>query len=404
MWWAVLRNVRPENSATAATPISTTTPAPVRGNVWLGWRVVPVDGAAACVPCDLRGVVLSGFVVVGVLVTGGDAATFGAFSHGGHGGWYSSLLGGEYEPDGEDGGAENSGARVVGVLWFSGFCADSSGGGDGTRDRAWNDVLAAAGKHVLSLQRVTGPKDPLVFRKLWPHTVLLALSPSGTTAENVTVPFEVVNSFSAHSRGGPLSMLRHSITRLCRSPATAKVGQLSVIDTSCPEATAVPATGSVVFSRSPSDRWPYTSLQVSSNVVSPASAGVARPTAAAIPITTAQRLRPPMRALTLTQTYGVVTGGGGGGDAQLSPNLWHSCRTAHGVRFLVVWDMTVERVIHLIGHLEGRRVNLALLDGSRIDDCELVSAGHGATTLWLFVNGDDVFVPVDEVTDAWEAA
>jgi hypothetical protein len=66
--------------------------------------------------------------------------------------------------------------------------------------------------------------------------------------------------------------------------------------------------------------------------------------------------------------------------------------------------MTVERVIHLIGHLEGRRVNLALLDGSRIDDCELVSAGHGATTLWLFVNGDDVFVPVDEVTDAWEAA
>ena len=31
--------------------------------------------------------------------------------------------------------------------------------------------------------------------------------------------------------------------------------------------------------------------------------------------------------------------------------------------------MTVERVIHLIGHLEGLRVNLALVDGSRLDDC-----------------------------------
>jgi hypothetical protein len=65
--------------------------------------------------------------------------------------------------------------------------------------------------------------------------------------------------------------------------------------------------------------------------------------------------------------------------------------------------MTVDRVIDLIGHLEGRRVNLALTDGKRLDDCELVSAGHGHT-LWLFVNGSDVFVSVDEVTDAWEAA
>lgn len=66
--------------------------------------------------------------------------------------------------------------------------------------------------------------------------------------------------------------------------------------------------------------------------------------------------------------------------------------------------MTVERVIHLIGHLEGQRVNLALADGSRLDDCELVSAGHGAATLWVFVNGGDVFVSVDDITDAWEAA
>lgn len=67
--------------------------------------------------------------------------------------------------------------------------------------------------------------------------------------------------------------------------------------------------------------------------------------------------------------------------------------------------MTVDRVAHLIGHLEGRRVNVALTDGSRLDGCELVSAGHhGTTTLWLYVNGDDVFVPVIDITDAWEAA
>jgi hypothetical protein len=66
--------------------------------------------------------------------------------------------------------------------------------------------------------------------------------------------------------------------------------------------------------------------------------------------------------------------------------------------------MTLERVTSLIGHLEGRRVSVALTDGSRLDDCELVSAGHGTATLWLFVNGDDVFVSVSDVTDAWEAA
>ncbi|HVW33131.1 MAG TPA: hypothetical protein VHL53_11370 [Acidimicrobiia bacterium] len=66
--------------------------------------------------------------------------------------------------------------------------------------------------------------------------------------------------------------------------------------------------------------------------------------------------------------------------------------------------MTVERIVHLIGHLEGHRVSVALADGSRLDDCELVSAGHGAPTLWLYLNGDDVFVPVADVTDAWEAA
>ena len=67
--------------------------------------------------------------------------------------------------------------------------------------------------------------------------------------------------------------------------------------------------------------------------------------------------------------------------------------------------MTQDRVVSLIGHLEGRRVSVSLRDGSRLDDCELVSAGRGpAPTLWLFVNGGDIFVPVAEVPDAWEAA
>jgi hypothetical protein len=53
--------------------------------------------------------------------------------------------------------------------------------------------------------------------------------------------------------------------------------------------------------------------------------------------------------------------------------------------------------------LEGRHVSVALADGSRIDDCELVSAGHHrAHSLWLYGNGTDIFVPLDDVTDLWE--
>ena len=55
--------------------------------------------------------------------------------------------------------------------------------------------------------------------------------------------------------------------------------------------------------------------------------------------------------------------------------------------------------------LEGLQVSVALRDGARIDDCQLVSAGRTATTtLWLFSNGADVFVPLGEVIDVWEAA
>ena len=53
---------------------------------------------------------------------------------------------------------------------------------------------------------------------------------------------------------------------------------------------------------------------------------------------------------------------------------------------------------------EGRQVCVALRNGSRIDDCQLVSAGRApAGTLWLFSNGMDVFVSIGQVLDVWEA-
>ncbi|MGH9277972.1 MAG: hypothetical protein ACRD12_07685 [Acidimicrobiales bacterium] len=61
--------------------------------------------------------------------------------------------------------------------------------------------------------------------------------------------------------------------------------------------------------------------------------------------------------------------------------------------------------VHELRMLEGRRVGLALRGDHRIDDCQLVSAGRGRVrTVWVFTNGADVFVPVDDVVDLWEAA
>lgn len=65
--------------------------------------------------------------------------------------------------------------------------------------------------------------------------------------------------------------------------------------------------------------------------------------------------------------------------------------------------MTGKQISQLAA-LEGRQVSLALVDGSRIDDAMLVSAGRGRTrTLWLFDGGADVFVSVADVRDGWEA-
>jgi hypothetical protein len=53
--------------------------------------------------------------------------------------------------------------------------------------------------------------------------------------------------------------------------------------------------------------------------------------------------------------------------------------------------------------LEGRRVSVALADGSRIDDGELISAGRpGLRSVWVYANGADTFVPMADVVDVWE--
>jgi hypothetical protein len=52
--------------------------------------------------------------------------------------------------------------------------------------------------------------------------------------------------------------------------------------------------------------------------------------------------------------------------------------------------------------LVGQQVTVCLTDGSRIDDCQLVSAGNGAvSTLWLFAGGTDTFVRLADVVDLW---
>jgi hypothetical protein len=51
--------------------------------------------------------------------------------------------------------------------------------------------------------------------------------------------------------------------------------------------------------------------------------------------------------------------------------------------------------------LEGRTVHISLIDGSRLDEVALVSARR--STLWVFANGEDTFLPIDQVIDVWEA-
>ena len=53
--------------------------------------------------------------------------------------------------------------------------------------------------------------------------------------------------------------------------------------------------------------------------------------------------------------------------------------------------------------IEGRQVSITLRDGTRIDDCNLVSSGRNRLdNLWVFVNGADVFVPRADVVEIWQ--
>lgn len=51
---------------------------------------------------------------------------------------------------------------------------------------------------------------------------------------------------------------------------------------------------------------------------------------------------------------------------------------------------------------EGTSINLALADGSRLDDVSLVSAR--GVKLWIFDGGEDRFVPVTQVIEVWASA
>ncbi|MDQ1397333.1 MAG: hypothetical protein QOG64_2592 [Acidimicrobiaceae bacterium] len=55
--------------------------------------------------------------------------------------------------------------------------------------------------------------------------------------------------------------------------------------------------------------------------------------------------------------------------------------------------------------LEGHQVSISLRNGARIDDCKLVSSGGTwVPHLWLYANGGDTFVPLEEIVDLWEVA
>ena len=62
-----------------------------------------------------------------------------------------------------------------------------------------------------------------------------------------------------------------------------------------------------------------------------------------------------------------------------------------------------EQIHQTLRHLEGRRVGLALNDGSRIVDAQLISAGRpGLSSVWILIDGTDSFIPVITVAEVWE--
>jgi prepilin-type processing-associated H-X9-DG protein len=54
-----------------------------------------------------------------------------------------------------------------------------------------------------------------------------------------------------------------------------------------------------------------------------------------------------------------------------------------------------------VQRLEGRRVNVALADGSVLGPVPLVLARRN--TLWVVNDGEDTFLPLDRVVNVWDA-
>ena len=51
--------------------------------------------------------------------------------------------------------------------------------------------------------------------------------------------------------------------------------------------------------------------------------------------------------------------------------------------------------------LQGRAVNVALVDGSVLDRVALLLARQNR--LWVVIDGDDTSIPLDRVVDVWDA-
>jgi hypothetical protein len=60
----------------------------------------------------------------------------------------------------------------------------------------------------------------------------------------------------------------------------------------------------------------------------------------------------------------------------------------------------MERDGPILRGFEGHRVDVTLRDGTTIDGCLLVSSGRlRVLTLWLVVDGDDLFVLLNDVVN-----
>ena len=62
----------------------------------------------------------------------------------------------------------------------------------------------------------------------------------------------------------------------------------------------------------------------------------------------------------------------------------------------------MDRLRGRLAALVGKDVCVSLADGTRMDDCQLVSFSRRLTTAWIVHSGDDVFVPIDVITDVWD--